>query len=423
MPRPLHMHIRLFQHSGIALLLLLQTGLVVGEERVKVWTFEHAAQQALASHPAILSQQSSSAAARANLDEAAWQRYPTPSLATTKQTRGESNTVLTVRQPLWAGGRINANIDSAQSRLDASEASINETKRDVMLTLINAYTEALRLQARQEHAAQNVRELEKLLQLVSRRVAHEVTPPVDKGLAQSRLYQASNDLSSITQELSNAMMQLSQLVGKDVEKIVPLSADTGLPSSKADAQQQAQAYSPTLTRLAAEELAANAEITSRKSVYLPQLALTYEKTYGAYVPGNFPPGERTLLIMNIQPGAGLSSISGVDSATARRETARQNRETALRDLQTNVSNDWNQLAAARIRSENARLSSKISEDVFESYVRQYTTGRKGWLEVLNSAQESASAKMAVADSSAQVTRSALRLRLLTGNLIMSPAIN
>ena len=111
----------------------------------------------------------------------------------------------------------------------------------------------------------------------------------------------------------------------------------------------------------------------------------------------------------------------MDSATARRETARQNRETALRDLQTNVSSDWNQLAAARIRSENARLSSKISEDVFESYVRQYTTGRKGWLEVLNSAQESASAKMAVADSSAQVTRSALRLRLLTGNLIMSPA--
>lgn len=403
---------------------MLQTNPALSEERIQVWSFEHAARQALATHPAILSQQSSHDAAKADLDAASWQRYPAPSLAATKQESGQSNTVLTIQQPLWTGGKITAHIDGAKSRLDISEAVINETKRDITLNLITAYTEALRLQARQEYAVKKVREHEKLLQLVTRRVEHEVTPPVDKGLAQSRLYQAINDLSSITQELSNAMMQLSQLVGKNIEKIAPINADTpDVPNNKEDAQKQALDQSPTLARLAYEESAADADISAKKSVYLPQLALTYEKTFGGYVPGSFPAGNRTMLVMNIQPGSGLSSISGVDSANAKRQAARQNHETALRDLQISISTDWNQLVAARLRFENATLSGKISDDVFESYVRQYTTGRKGWLDVLNSAQEAASAKMAAADASAQITRSALRLRLLTGNLKFLPVTN
>lgn len=406
------------------MVLMLQTSSALSEERIQAWTFEHAVQQALATHPSIRSQQSSHDAAKADLDAASWQRYPAPSLSATKQESGQSNTVLTLQQPLWTGGKITANIDGAKSRLDTSEAAINETKRDITLNLITAYTEVLRLQARQEYAVMNVREHEKLLQLVTRRVEHEVTPPVDKGLAQSRLYQATNDLSSITQDLSNALMQLSQLVGKNIEKIAPLDADTpDVPKSKEDAQKQAEEYSPTLARLAFEVSAADADISSKKSVYLPQLALTYEKTFGGNVLGSLPPGERTMLTMNIQPGSGLSSISGVDSATAKRQAARQNRDSALRDLQQSISTDWNELVAARLRFENATLSGKISDDVFESYVRQYTTGRKGWLDVLNSAQEAASSKMAAADASAQITRSALRLRLLTGNLKIAPATN
>ena len=410
--------------TSITLALMLSTNSASSEERVQVWTFEHAARQALETHPAILSRQSSRDAAKADLEAATWQRYPTPSLTASKQEGGESNTVLSLQQPLWTGGRITANIDSAQSRLDSAKALIDETQRDITLNLIAAYTEVLRLQARQAYAVNNVRELEKLLQLVTRRVEHQVTAPVDKGLAQSRLYQAINELSSITQDLSNALMQLSQLVGKNIEKIAPLDADNqDVPRSKNDAQKLAEDHSPTLARHTAEMTAAEADINSRKSVYLPQLSLTYDKTYGGNVLGSLPHGERTMLVMSIQPGAGLASISGVDSAKAKREAARQNRDTTLRDLQMNISTDWNLLVAARLRSENAMLSSKISDEVFESYVRQYTTGRKGWLEVLNSVQEAANAKMSAADSTAQITRSALRLRLLTGNLNISPVTN
>jgi adhesin transport system outer membrane protein len=396
---------------------MLQTTPALSEDRVQAWTFEQTVRQVLATHPAILSQQSSYDAAKADLDTASWQRYPAPDLAANKQENGPSNTVLTLQQPLWTGGRITADIDGAKSRLDAAEAVLNETRRDVTLNLISAYTETLRLQARQEYAVTNVREHKKLLELVSRRVEQEVTPPVDESLAQSRLYQAMNQLSSETEALSNAMAQLSQLAGRDIEKVAPLDADTpDVPKSEKDAQQQAEDHSPTLARLAYELAAADADISSKKSVYLPQFALTYNKTSGGDVLGSLPPGHSVMLVMHLQPGSGLSSLSDVDSATAKRQAARQNRDTALRDLRVTISTGWNQLVAARLRYENATLSSKISGEVFESYVRQYTTGRKGWLDVMNSAQEAANAEMAAADASAQITSSALRLRLLTGNL-------
>lgn len=423
MPRPYQITVHKQLVAVVTLLLMLQIDPAWSEERTQVWSFDRAVQEALATHPAILSRQSAQDAAKSDLDAASWQRYPTPSLQSAKQEGGETSTILKLEQPLWTGGKISSSIDGARSRLDASDAVINEGKRDITLNLISAYTEVLRLQARQEHAVKNVREHERLLQLVTRRVEREVTPPVDRGLAQSRLYRAINELSAIAQELSNALMQLSQLAGKNIEKIAPLDADSPeVPRSKQEAQKQAMEYSPTLARLAAEESEAQANIGSMRSAYLPQFALTYEKIYGSF-PGSLPEGNRTMLVMNIQPGSGLSSLSGVDSAIAKREAARQNRDTALRDLETSISSDWNQLVAARLRYENAALSSKISNDVFESYVRQYTAGRKSWLEVLNSVQEAASADMAAADASAQITRSALRLRLLTGNLKISPTAN
>ena len=71
--------------------------------------------------------------------------------------------------------------------------------------------------------------------------------------------------------------------------------------------------------------------------------------------------------------------------------------------------------ASRKRLENALLASTSSKEVYESYTRQYTTGRKTWLDVLNTVRESTQADVAAVDSRTQVTGAALRIQLETGN--------
>lgn len=387
------------------------------------WSFDQIAKQALATHPAILAKQSNSLAAKAELDGATWQRYPTPSLEFGTDNNGTNTTLFRVQQPIWAGGRINAGIDAAQSRHQASETAINETRQDILLRVIAGFVEALRQQSRQDTLANGVRQHERLLGLITRRVEGEASPRIDRELAQSRLYQANNDLSSVVQALSNALTQLSQLAGKTIGKVIPLEVD-GLkgPESKESAIEQAIAVSPTLRRLSHEEQAAQADVVSKRASYKPQISVRFENTYASAPLSGVPAftTNRLLLVAEMQTGAGLSALSGVEAAIARQEATRLQRETALRDVRERVSMDWDELVAARTRLDNAKHASRSSKDVYESYTRQYTTGRKTWLDVLNSVRESSQSDVAVADAGAQVTGASLRLRLLTGKLTGLP---
>jgi adhesin transport system outer membrane protein len=385
----------------------------------QVWSFEQIAKEALATYPAILAKQSSSAAAKADLEGANWQRYPTPTIEAGEDNDRIRNHLFRLQQPIWAGGRITAGIDAAQSRHQASETAIGETRQDVVLRVIAAYVGALREQARVETIAKGVEQHEQLLGMITRRVDQEASPRVDQDLARSRLYQAANDLSTVKQALSNALTQLSQLAGKSIGKVASLDGDnsTGL-NSKESVIDQAISWSPTLRRLVFEEEAARADVDTKKAAYMPQISIRYENSYQS-APLNGVPGysnNRVLVVAEAQTGAGLSALSGVDAAVAKREAARQQRETALREVRERVSMDWDDWVTARSRLENARLASSSAKEVFESYTRQYTAGRKTWLDVLNTVRESTQSDAAVADAYAQVTGASLRLRLVTGNL-------
>lgn len=376
------------------------------------WTFEQVLQSALDSHPAIMGKRSGQAAARADQKGAEWLRYPTPSIEAATQGGGKDSGLLRIEQPLWSGGRITAAIDAAGSRLSAADAALIETELDLTLKVIAAYIEALRQKARQQHAQAGVAEHEKLLDMIRRRVQQEVSSLTDQRLAESRLYQAVNDLSQVTQAYNNALAQLAQLSGKPVADISEQEVSAlGAPASLEAALSQALGYSPTLRRLIYEEEAANADIDSKRSAYMPQLSLRLEQSTGQ------TQSSSAMLVLQAQPGAGLSAVSGVDAAIARREAARMAREAAERSTNERITLDWNEWVAARLRQENAAQSRTMSTDVFESYTRQYVIGRKSWIDVLNAVREATLAQFALEDARAQVIAASLRLRAQAGTLV------
>ena len=393
-------------------LVLVASLLIVGSAQAQpAWTFEQVLQSALESHPAIMGKRSGQAAARADQKGAEWLRYPTPSIEAATQGGGKDSGLVRLEQPLWSGGRISAAIDAAGSRLSAADAALNEAELDLTLKVIAAHTEALRQKARQQYAQSGVDEHEKLLAMIRRRVGQEISPLTDQRLAESRLYQVVNDLSQVTQAYNNALAQLAQLSGKPVADISEQGVSAlGAPASLETALSQALGYSPTLRRLTYEEEAANADIDSKRSAYMPQLSLRLEKSVGQ------TQASSAMLVLQAQPGAGLSAGSGVDAAIARREAARMAREAADRSINERITLDWNEWVAARLRQENAVQSRAMSTEVFESYTRQYVIGRKSWIDVLNAVREATQSQFALEDARAQVIAASLRLRAQAGTL-------
>ena len=171
-----------------------------------------------------------------------------------------------------------------------------------------------------------------------------------------------------------------------------------------------------LRRLAHEESVAEAEIATRRSAYLPQVVLRLESNRSERTTDN-----RGMLVLLAQPGAGLSAQSGVDAALAKREAARLAREAAERELRERVTLDWNEWSAARNRAKLAGEARSMSREVYESYARQYTAGRKSWIDVLNAVREAVQSEWTVADTHAQMLGASLRLRALMGALPISGA--
>ncbi|MDP1717609.1 MAG: TolC family protein [Burkholderiales bacterium] len=378
----------------------------------QAWTFGKVLQEALANHPLVLGKRSAQDAAQAEREGAEWQRYPTPTLEASTQSGGAG--LLRLDQPLWTGGRITAGIDAAGSRLDAAGAALDEARQELALKVIAATTEALRQQARQQHGVAGVKEHEKLLAMIQRRVTQEVSPLADQRLAASRLYASANELSVTTQALNNALAQLTQLAGQPVTAITEQGlSEAGAPAGLDAALTQMLAHSPTLRRLTREEEVADADIASKRAAYMPQLVLRLESSAGQTT------DNRAMLVLSAQPGAGLSAKSGVDAAVARREAARLAREAAERDARERITFDGNEWVAARLRLENANQARAMSIEVSESYARQYTTGRKTWIDVLNAVREATQSELAADDARAQMLASSLRLRALTGTLTIA----
>ena len=63
-----------------------------------------------------------------------------------------------------------------------------------------------------------------------------------------------------------------------------------------------------------------------------------------------------------------------------------------------------------------RITVRGTEEVVESYLRQYQIGRKGWLDVLNAQRERSQAKAALSDVEYSLELSKLRFMLLTGDI-------
>lgn len=381
-----------------------------------VWSFAALLREAETTHPSLVARRRTEDAARAEVEAAGWQRYPTPGIEASRDEDGEHKTVLFLQQPLWAGGRITAGIDAAEARHAAAHEAVSTTRRTLLLQLVDAWVEARRRQAQQEILYRNVQQHERLLAMIERRVQREVSPTVDRELARSRLYQAANELSQAVQALAVTLARLSELVGQPVAKVMLPETEepdlTGLPEGRAQAMADAVAASPVLKGLQFEYAAAQADVSSERAAYSPRLALRMEwqneKNAGS--------DKRALLVLETQLGAGLSSGAKVAAAASRRDALDADHQAALRLLEIDVSEAWLQLTAARLRLDNSHINRASAETVFESWARQYSVGQKSWQDVLNAVRESSSAALAVEDARAELQRAGLRLLILTGRI-------
>ncbi len=370
---------------------------------------------AMLRHPTILQARNQAKASGFDLEAAKWGRFPT----VTSDLRSDTSYVQSVaklEQPLWAGGRIEGRIDVGQANLKAAQASVQEAELNALTQVGNSFFEVLRLTDRLQTAQENIKEHQRLHDLINRRVQAEISPPADLTLAQARLQQAFTEQLQIQRQLESAKFSLSQWAG-------PLSGPLKEPShiayqrllSDASVVERAQKVSAQRQRLQAQIESAQAQMQVAKAQGLPTVVAGYQYITAGPMALGLERGS-TYIGLQFQPGAGLSALSGIQSAISKKEAAEQELAALDRSLENQVKTLYSDIDVLGAQLKPAQSLKDDTAELVESYLRQYQIGRKNWLDVLNALREKTQAIYNLADVRYGLLQSQVKLLLLTGEL-------
>jgi adhesin transport system outer membrane protein len=81
-----------------------------------------------------------------------------------------------------------------------------------------------------------------------------------------------------------------------------------------------------------------------------------------------------------------------------------------------LTRDWNQFSLSKNQVSIIEKQSQASKEVMDSFLRQYTIGKRSWLEVLNAQKEFSQTSYTLIDSRAVSIISQIKLAVASGQL-------
>jgi adhesin transport system outer membrane protein len=288
-----------------------------------------------------------------------------------------------------------------------------ETRKAIIERAINAYAEAMRLQSRITIADTAIEDFEQLTAMIDRRVESGISPKADAINVRARLQQANSERLQLYLQRRNVHTELELLIGQRFSELVVPQALLPGGISLEDAVHITLQNAPELARLNAEERVAEETIAATRSSLSPSLSLRYQRIFGG---STLYATDQVFLGVTYQPGSGLSSLSAISEAEARRSGATYAREAIRLELMNRVRSLWQQSESSRRELIVLNELVASTQEVYASFLRQFPVGRRTWLEVLLARRDATQAQYALSDTQWTGFAAELKLQLVTGEL-------
>lgn len=321
--------------------------------------------------------------------------------------------ISSIEQPLITFGRWQGDKRRAEAELHFAKSLVDSSREELLRSVVDAYYDLIQSSQRALVFEDSVREHERLFELIDRRVLAEKSPAVDRALAEARLEFAKTDLNSERSKIEQIQARLQLLVGHKVQLGDWSDTKVGEDLVESELIGRTLAESQRMKRVRAERQVLEARRLRAESELLPSLSLVFEKRKGYFEIGD-PDDERTYISLNYETGNGFTKRKAI-LAAKQREYAAEIRIDL--EQQTLVSELEAYLAKLKQAKEEVPRSQQLAEatnSVRQSYLRQYTVGRKSWLDVMNASREWFSARVNQIQWRKELGSTVDQLRVLSG---------
>ena len=351
-------------------------------------------------------------------DAAEWGRYPTVSVdAGAGQSSNSVAPTSTVRveQPLWAGGRIDGQIDAARAQMSAAELAELDTRRRLAEEAAVAYVGWMDAAGRVEIARESAAALAQLVEYVRRRETEGLASLADVSIGKARYSSALALIEEQSGALEQARAQLEALMVTRIARGIPVTVPEVQERSVAETEAAYVANSQLIAQRRAEVESARAQAAVRKAAMFPKVALRFEHFTYPNNGGLTPPSDsRALLVVQFSPDAGLASYSGAQAAESRIDSARSQLAADENDARLRARANLADYNSSRRQVAELEPQVEALDESMASFRRQFEAGRKSWLELLNTQREVVDSRLALSRARTLRDQSGLRLMVNTG---------
>lgn len=374
--------------------------------------------QAIQTHPLVGSARAEQEATTEGISAAKLNLLPTPSISSGYDREDDLVSQITIRQPLWTGGKLTANVNQAIFDDKAATEHIYEQQNQVAKTTIEAWQSYITAVAKQRVYLDNLDQLNDFEAMMQRRVKQGVSAKIELDLVTNRILQEQNGYQAAAEQQRIAAARLEQIIGQplsqgsalSVPKIEVLVAQAKRESAGFEqmAFNQASFYNPTVVKEHFQIESAKQEVEARQASKYPTIYAQYEHAY--YHEDKEDDGKFSLGL-SYEPGAGFSNLALARASQARVNSLIQNQEAARRSVMEDIQVQYQQFASAKDRESSLVAAVAGAQIVLNSYRRQFIAGRKSWLEVLNAVREHSDYKLQLVQTRADILGSFYKLQV------------
>ena len=306
-----------------------------------------------------------------------------------------------------------SNLKLAKAKKSVADWTVEETRRDVAVRVINAYAAWYGAHQKLAAANESVIAHQKFTELITRRMTSGVSTQSEVDQSNSRLSQARAEEASYRSAEFSALVALNQLVGRQLDRntlIKSVNERVVLPN---DIIAQALAVSPTVHRLQFTAQAAEYQAGVTKAQAYPQVSLQAQRVIGSTTVINAPTYTSVGLVADYSSGNGFASLARGSASEDLYRSALLDVDTARRELVVSINQDVSEYEFAKVRKTALEKTVVLTQSVSESYDRLFRVGKKSWLDLLNSVRERTQTLTSLADVDATLLATSRRLKIYT----------
>ena len=414
--------------SLIAVLTLLSMTALTVTVPASAESLRDALAKAYATNPELLGERANLRAVDEGVPQALSNWRPTVTLSgdagyekvdtTGSSVRHPKSAEVTVRQPIYRGGRTINETRQAEEEVLAGRARLHSREQSVLLSATSAYMAVVRDEAVLRLNRANEQRVARQLQATQDRFRVGEITRTDVAQAEARLARARADRIQAEGVVLNSREAYRRLIGVAPGKLTKPKIKLVLPASSDESRTLGRENNPNVANARHREAAARHEMRKIRGELLPSVNLrgglsTEHDTSG--VGSNRQTAEvvAELTVPLYQKGSVYSRVREARQILSQRS---EDLETARRAAIEAAASAWNTLLTARAAVRSFQAEVRANEIALDGVQREALVGSRTVLDVLDAEQELLDAKVNLVRSERDELVAKFELKSAVGGL-------